>query len=88
MKYIVTKKEDGTEEIFMFSRNVPHDCMAETLYDVRNQMRGNWQYICREPVSAGFVSEKMECYGESETLKLKSRKQDTQLLRKQLEQRS
>lgn len=86
MKYIVTKTDNNVEEIFLFPREVHHDCMAEVLSHIRNQHGRNWKRIHREPVSAGFVSEKMECYGKSETLKLESRKQDTELLKTQLTQ--
>jgi len=35
-----------------------------------------------KPLSAGFVNERMECYGESETLKIKSLAHDTYTLKR------
>lgn len=72
MKYIVTKDEDGKEEIFIFPKSVNHDCMMEVLQRIRDQSYGRWNRVYREPVSAGFVSGGV-CSGHSETLKLQSR---------------
>jgi hypothetical protein len=79
MKYIVTKQENGIEEIFVFPREVHHDCIAEVICRIRNQSFGEWQRIYRDPVSAGFV-EGGKCVGMSESLNLRSRQQDTALL--------
>lgn len=85
MKYITTKDEAGKEEVFLFPRNVHHDCMAEMLGFIKNQTGGNWGRVYREPVSAGFVDGNMNCYGHSESLKLKSRPvEDTGILMKQM----
>ena len=83
MKYIVTKQEEGElEEIFLFPRNVNHDCMAEALSSIRNQKHGSWKRIRREPISAGFVLDG-KCFGESLSLRLQSRPElDTDLLNK------
>ena len=81
MKYIATKRDDGTEEIFIFPRSVNHDCMAEMLRGIRDQSWGNWKRIHRSPVSAGFVEGGL-CIGYSESLNLRSRQEDTALLRK------
>lgn len=79
MKYLVTKTEDGTEEIFVFPLSVHHDIMADAVCSLRNQSRGDWKRIKREVISAGFVTQG-RCVGYSETLKLKSREVDTALL--------
>lgn len=79
MKFITTKQEDGTEEIFLFPREVNHDCMAETLKGIRSQSWGDWKRVRREPIAAGFV-EGGKCTGYSETLNLKSRPEDSRLL--------
>ena len=79
MKYIVTKQPDGTEEIFIFPREVHHDCMAEALCRIRSQSHGEWRRTQRTPVSAGFV-EDGKCIGESESLSLQSRSEDNDLL--------
>jgi hypothetical protein len=84
MKYIVTKTEEGMEEIFVFSRNIPHDAMAESLEGIKDKTFDNWKRIYRQPIAAGFVNSKKECYGRSETLKLSSRKEDTNLLAESL----
>ena len=81
MKYIVTKTEDGEQEIFTFPNSVPHSIMAEAVARLRNTAHGDWQRITRTPISAGFVSGNV-CHGESESLKLRSRPhEDTALLR-------
>lgn len=79
MKYIVTKQDDGTEELFMFPREINHDAMMEALRMMRNQTYGQWQRIFRTPIAAGFVDGNV-CYGQSETLGLKARKEDKELL--------
>ena len=83
MKYIVTEDYDGNEEIFLFSKDINHDAMAEFLGYIKNQTHGNWIRVHRTPVSAGFVRNALECYGSSETLGLNSRPQDTALLKSQ-----
>ena len=83
MKYIATKDEEGKEELFTFPKNINHDAMAEVLGHIKNQTGGNWSRVRRIPVSAGFVDANGKCSGKSESLKLKSRQEDTALLRKQ-----
>lgn len=81
MKYIVVENlETNEEEIFLFPDSVHHDCMAEVLRCIRNQSFGNWERVDRHPVSAGFV-EHGQCVGESISLNLRSRQQDTAILR-------
>ena len=78
--------QDGHETLIVFPKFLHHDCMAESLEGVRNQTYGNWERIFRRPVAAGFVDRGLKCYGNSETLGLKSRpEQDTKLLRAQLD---
>ena len=83
MKYIVTRDEDGREDIFVFPMRVHHDAMMESLRGIKNQTHGNWHRVFREPVSAGFVTGSI-CHGNSETLNLSSRPEDTQLLKASL----
>lgn len=73
MKYIVTKTEEGKEEIFIFPKAINHDCMMEALRGIRNQSTGRWQRVRRQAIAAGFVAKDGACYGRSETLKLDSR---------------
>lgn len=83
MKYIVTEHEDdGREEIFIFPRNINHDCMAEMIARIRNQMHGRWKRKRRTPIAAGFT-DCVTCWGRSETLDLDSRKdKDAKLINK------
>lgn len=89
MKYIVTEREENgnrIEEIFVFDVNINHDCFGELVGKFKNSTWGRWVRVQRKPISAGFVEIRphdgtMACYGESETLKLKSRgDEDTKLL--------
>jgi hypothetical protein len=82
MKYIVTVDSSDVEEIFLFPKTVRHDCMAEAIRGVKNQLHGNWYRVKRTPISAGFIVNG-ECTGSSETLNLKSRQQDTVLYKRQ-----
>jgi hypothetical protein len=82
MKYIVTKQENGTEEIFIFPEAVHHKDMAEAVQYLKEHDRlvyGKWRRIEREPISAGFVRGG-KCEGNSESLGLRSRPQDSDLL--------
>lgn len=83
MKYITTKNQDDQEEIFIFPNSVDHDAMAEVLGCIKNHTRDPWIRVMREPISAGFVSQDGKCYGESITLNLKSRVEDSLLLKLQ-----
>ena len=84
MKYICTEDKDNKEEIFLFPNGIDHDCMAEMLGFIKNQSYGDWERVFRLPISAGFVDKNNKCFGESVTLKLKSRgKVDTDLLKKE-----
>lgn len=84
MKYIVTENEEGVEEIFVFPNAVHHDAMAEMLGRIKNQTHGNWTRVRRHPVAAGFIDHSGHCYGQSETLGLASRPQDSDLYTQQL----
>jgi len=82
MKYIVTKTEDGTEEIFTFPAAVYHSDMADAVQRLKKHdplVYGRWERITRTPISAGFVRGG-ECVGNSESMMLKSRPEDTDLL--------
>lgn len=82
MKYIVTQRDDGTEEIFVFPNSVNHDCLAEVLPHIKDQSHDNWCRVYRKPISAGFIYPSGECHGRSETLNLSSRGDvDTALLK-------
>lgn len=83
MKFITTQDDNGKEEIFMFPNGIDHDAMAEVLCHIRNQTHGNWHRVFRKPIAAGFVDGE-KCYGKSETLGLKARQEDSELLKRQL----
>lgn len=84
MKYVVTQRETELvdvyiREIFIFEKAINHDCFAEMITRIKDQTHGNWVRVKREVVSAGFT-DGVTCYGESESLGLKSSKHDTALL--------
>ena len=83
MKYIATKNQDEQEEIFIFPDSVDHDAMAEVLGCIKNHTRLPWNRVMREPISAGFVTSGGKCYGNSITLNLKSREEDSFMLERQ-----
>lgn len=83
MKYICMSTEHRTEEIFVFPKSIDHDAMAEALSGIKDSTRGAWSRVFRVPISAGFVYKTGTCYGESETLGLESREEDTAILAKQ-----
>ncbi len=90
LKYVMfirtEKKRDGTEIKthlpVIFASCVMHSDMAERM---REQ---GWhegyidnKEISIKPVSAGFIGlPDMRCFGESESLELKSREEDTQII--------
>ena len=80
LKYVVSKKENGLEEIFIFSKSVVHASLAEVLNYIKVGTARNWRREHCEIVGAGFTDGKT-CYGESESLGIKSRgTQDSRLL--------
>lgn len=84
MKYIVTRNDNGCEEIFTFPNSVNHDCFAEGVERLRNKSHGDWRRINRTVISAGFINRDGQCMGESLTLRLRSRpEEDTQLYKQQ-----
>lgn len=75
MKYIVTKNEEGVEEIFIFPKRYHHSDMADmvsSLKSFKNNNPDNWERHYKEPIAAGFTDGKV-CEGRSETLDLASR---------------
>lgn len=81
MKYICTETAGGEKEIFTFPGSVNHDVMAEAICRLKDNTRGPFTRISRQPISAGFINSDNCCHGESITLRLKSRPdEDTKLL--------
>ena len=73
-KYIVMSNCIKDEKIFIFSGTINHSDMVKAMKRLRFD----------EVISAGFVDEFMQCYGESATLHKKSRDIDTILLKSML----
>lgn len=79
-KYIVVKgykdyDETEVEEIYIFPSDINHDCFYEAI---------NNQDEFRKIISGGFVNIDLVCQGHSESLGVKSRSEDTVLLKKEI----
>lgn len=75
MKYVVTKDEEGKQELFMFPKSINHNDFADAVQRIKTYVNGNprdWIRLKRTPIAAGFTDGKT-CSGRSETLKLDSR---------------
>ena len=83
MKYIITKSDLGSIEMFTFPSAVHHDIMAEAISRLKDQNHGDWRRVRRDPISAGFIFDGV-CYGKSETLGLNSRSEDTAVFQNSL----
>jgi hypothetical protein len=79
MKYIATKSDEAGKQIFIFPKSIYHDRMADILHEIEELADGVVDNFYRAAVSAGFTDGKT-CYGKSETLDLKSDKNDTATL--------
>jgi len=85
MKYICTINENNNYEIFTFPNSIDHDLMYKALTKIQTRISMfDTARINIVPISAGFVDRKLNCYGKSITLDLKSREyEDTELLKNQ-----
>jgi hypothetical protein len=72
-KYIVVSN-DFDKHMIIFPAIINHDQMAKAMQKLRFP----------KVESAGFIDEFMQCYGESSTLRLKSRDIDTSILKSML----
>jgi hypothetical protein len=75
MKYIVFKDPNENEHLVMFSPELTHHAV--------NAAMSTCPTHCLEPVSAGFVrvsGNGVSCWGESGSMKLKSRGADDEVL--------
>lgn len=70
MKYIVTATPDGMEEIYLFPSHVKHSDFTALITNPSKQA-----------IAAGFVTSDQVSRGDSYSLGLKSREQDTELLK-------
>ena len=73
-KYIVVKNASEVEKIIVFPSEIDHIHMAKAMERLRYPT----------VVSAGFIDEFMQCYGESMTLRKQSRDIDTLVLKTML----
>ena len=93
MKYIVVTAtnrdlDHDYELILLFPCVLTHKNFFETVYRMARHRQGGMRIDVEDVVSAGFVRftpEGLECYGESESLRKKSREIDTAILRNQSE---
>lgn len=76
-KYIVVADDDGyIEKMIIFPESMKHKTMAKAMSRARFP----------KVVSAGFINEFLECYGESLSTNARSRNEvDTKMLHKMLE---
>lgn len=88
-KYIMfaltTNKEqtDVTHMPIIFPSHIMHVDMADCMvgYAIQNGMRENKYHQRMDPVSAGFIDMATGlCFGESESLEIKSREIDTSII--------
>jgi len=82
MKYVVTKDENGKEEIFIFPRHLNHNEYADSTLFIKTYKNGDhraWERLHRKPIAAGFYAQG-KCTGRSETLNLDSRGRLDELL--------
>lgn len=84
LKYLAMRDEDGAEGVFLFSKRIHHDAMAESLEGIEEGDGKEAYPVFREPVGAGFLEGNLTCCGRSETLGKGSRPEDSVLLGKQM----
>lgn len=82
-KYIVIRT--GTNELlFTFPSRISHSAMFAMVKHLRHGIKSSWvtPYGKSEAVAAGYIGKAGNCYGESESLKLKARPEiDTALFK-------
>lgn len=79
MKYVIVRFDEGPDSIFFFPKSVRHDYFVESLQSLRHDAGRGWDRMYPEPISAGFT-DGVTCYGQSESLDLESRPEDTLLM--------
>ncbi len=84
LKYLVMRDEAGVEVVFLFSKRIHHDAMAERLEGIEEGTGSDAFPMFRRPVSGGLVEAGLTCAGRSETLGVGSRPEDSDLLREQM----
>lgn len=85
MKYIVIEFDNDlikTEQMFVFSEQVMHNRMRDSLEALRHGPDHKWERLYPKAISAGFT-DGVRCWGRSESLNLDSRADlDTALLQR------
>lgn len=84
LKFLTMRDEDGRDGVFLFSKRIHHDAMAESLEGIEEGEGDDACPVFRRPLAGGFVEGKAACTGRSETLGIGSRPEDSVLLRRQL----
>ncbi|QZE59280.1 hypothetical protein MPK66_gp036 [Erwinia phage pEa_SNUABM_2] len=85
--FVRTRNKEQTDGVHMpviFPTHIMHSDMGEAMvgYAIQNGMIENKYYQRMDPVSAGFIDlNDLRCFGESESLDLKSREQDSEIIR-------
>ena len=78
MKYIIVGNKNFVYPI-IFPDNLPHVCISESVCN-NPEFKG----LKLKPISAGFIElngiDGVKCWGESESLNLKSKKKDSDII--------
>lgn len=82
-KYVCFKDGEGRELIVTFPEQFVHSDVAEAMMRMRKGFQRSMERYNLHPVSAGFVGNNGVCHGKSESLRLSSRPEDTEILRGQ-----
>ena len=83
MKYVCFKDNEGRESIVTFPDQFVHSDVANAMMRMHKGFERSMERYNLHPVSAGFVGNNSGCYGKSESLRLSSRPEDTEILRGQ-----
>lgn len=59
MKYVVTKTQDGPEQIFIFEKSIDHHRFYEVLSYIKEGHVRDWNREFRKLISAGFTDGKI-----------------------------
>lgn len=77
------ERTDGVHLPVIFPTHIMHSDMGDAMrgYGMHNSYQDNHYHQRVEPVSAGFINLRtLQCFGESESLELKSRPEDSVII--------
>ena len=77
------ERTDGVHLPVIFPTHIMHSDMGDAMrgYGMHNGYQDNHYHQRVEPISAGFINlQTLTCFGESESLELKSRPEDSQII--------